>query len=257
LFVTRRRARLAAVVASVLGALILAGCKASATVAIRVRPDGSGTVAVDVTLDRDATRVLDGGVAKPGLPVIPLDDLHTRGWSTAVRAAPNGGTLVQLRKPFTGGAGLASALAQLDGRDGALRDVSLVRGRSLLRDHDAVSLLADLTHLRAGVSDDAALAARLRSAGINVASLDAGLRARIKGSFDLTVRVELPDGTRTTIRVEPGQQRRLSVSSTLEHTGRRAALIAAAAGALLGLVLLGVSLFRARRARRAPRPGAA
>jgi hypothetical protein len=249
LFVTRRRARLAAAVACALGAVLLAGCHASATVAIRVKSDGSGTVAVDVALDHDATVALQGGVAKPGVPVIPLADLRAGGWSTTVVAAAQGGTRVELEKPFTGGAGLASALAQLDGRDGAVRDVSLVRKRSLLRDNDAVSLLVDLTRLKSGVSDDAALAARLRSVGVDVASLDAGLRARIKGSFDLTVRVELPDGTHTAVRVEPGEQHRVSVASTVEHTGRRAALIAAAAGAVLGFALIVLAAVRSRRRR--------
>jgi hypothetical protein len=231
---TRRRARLAAVVASVLAALILAGCHASTTVAIRVRADGSGTVSVGVTLDRSATVALADGATKPVPLDIPLGDLRARGWSASASAGPDGGTV----------------LAELDGRDGAVRDVQLVRTRALLHDHDSVSALVDLSHLRAGVSDDAALTARLRSAGVDVAALDAGLSARIKGSFDLTVSIVLPDGTRTVVRLEPGQQRTVSVASTTNHSGRLDALVAAGFAAVLGLALFGASFAHTRRLRR-------
>jgi hypothetical protein len=253
---TRRRARLAAAVASACCALLLAGCHASATVAIRVRADGRGTVAVSVVLDHEARLALAGAALKPGAttPDVPLDDLRTSGWSVSTwRPVEGGGSAITLSKGFTGSAGLASVLAELDGKDGALRDVRIVRERALLRDRDRVSLLADLGDVRVGISDDEALAARLRAAGVDVAAIDAGLQARVKSSFDLTVSVELPDGTDTTIRVEPGDQRRLSVASTTDHPGRRFALIAAGAAALLGVVLFGFASAHARRSRRARR----
>jgi hypothetical protein len=258
---TRRRARLAAVVACALGALVLGGCHASATVAIRVRADGRGTVAIAVSLDRAARLALAGAASNPGssasrneLPDVPLDDLRARGWTVSSwRSSAGGGAALQLSKSFNGGAGLSSVLAELDGNDGALRDAHVVRERALLRDRDGVSLLADLRHLRVGVADDAALAARLRAAGIDVAALDAGLRARITGSFDLTVRVELPDGAHATVHVKPGEQRRLTVASTTDHPGRRAALVAAGLAALLGLALFVIAARHAHRARRARR----
>ena len=232
---------------------MLAGCHASTTVAITVKPDGRGTVAVSVALDREARLALAGAALKPGAtePDVPLDDLRTAGWSVSPwRSSAGGGAALQLSKSFTRGAGLAAVLAELDGPDGGLRDAHVVRERALLRDRDGVSLVADLGHLQAGVAGDAALAARLRAAGVDVAALDAGLQSRIKGSFDLTVRVELPDGTATAVRVVPGEQRRVAVSSTTEHPGRRFALGAAAVAALLGLVLFVVASAHARRSRR-------
>jgi hypothetical protein len=250
MFLQRRRARLAAVVA--LAAVVLTGCHASATVAVRVRADGSGTVAIGVTVDHAASVALSA----PGTstPDVPLHDLVARGWSVGPwQPADGGGATIALSKPFTGGAGLAAVLAEVDGREGALRDVHVARTRALLRDRDAVSLVADLTHINAGVSDDAALAARLRAAGVDVAALDAGLSARIKTSFDLTVLVELPDGKQTTVRVAPGQERTVSVVTTTVHSGRLAALAGAAVAALVGLALIlfaGLSARRARRGRR-------
>jgi hypothetical protein len=247
---TRRRARLAAAGACALAAIVLGGCRATATVAIRVQRDGRGTVAVAVSLDREARRAL-ASAAAPGSapPDVPLDDLRARGWTVSSwRPDSGGGASIALSKGFVGGTGLASVLAELDGRDGAVRDVRVVRSRALLRDRDSVSLLADLRHVDAGVADDAALAARLRAGGVDVAALDAGLRARIGSSFTLSVGVELPDGTHTTVRVKPGERSQLAVGSTATHAGRRLALGAAAMAAFLGLVLFVVSRRRPHEA---------
>jgi hypothetical protein len=252
-----RRARLAAG-ACALGALALCGCRATATVAIRMRADGRGTVSVSVVLDREARLALAGAAVSPraavspdAMPDVPLDDLRAHGWSVSPwRLAAGGGASIALSKGFTGGAGLASVIAELDGRDGALRDVHVVRARALLRDRDAVSLLADLSHLSAGVADDHALAARLRAAGVDVAALDKGLRARIAGSFDLLVSVELPDGTHTTVRVEPGKRRQVAVATTTPHPDRGRALVAAGLAVVVGLALFVIAAVHARRARR-------
>jgi hypothetical protein len=179
---------------------------------------------------------------------VPLDDLRAHGWTVSEwRPVANGGASISLSKDFTGGAGLASVLAELDGRDGALRDVHVVRTRSLLHDRDSVALLADLGHLDAGVADDAALAARLRAAGVDVAAIDAGLRSRIGSAFDLSVRVELPDGTHTTVRLIPGERRTVAVASTTSHPGRRLALASAGAAGVLGLGLFVIAGVRRRR----------
>jgi hypothetical protein len=228
--------------------LLLSACHASATVAIRLQADGRGTVDVGVTLDREARAALSASGATT--PDVPLDDLRARGWTVSSwRVAADGGATVRLSKPFTGGAELASVLADLDGRDGALRDAHVVRERALLRDRDAVSLVADLSRLRAGVADDAALTARLKAAGVDVAALDAGLNARLAGSFDLTVSVELPDGRHTTLRVAPGKEQTVALASSTAHPGRLAALVAAGIAGLLGLALLAIAAIRARRAR--------
>jgi hypothetical protein len=253
------RARLAAAGACALGALALAGCHATATVAIRMRADGRGTVSVAVVLDREARLALAGAAVSPraaaspdAMPDVPLDDLRARGWSVSPwRPAAAGGASIALSKGFTGGAGLASVIAELDGRNGALRDVRVVRARAILRDRDAVSLLADLSHLSAGVADDHALAVRLRAAGVDVAALDEGLHARIAGSFDLSVSVELPDGTHTTVRVRPGERRQVAVASTTPHPDRGWALAAAGLAAFLGFALFVIAAVHARRARQA------
>jgi hypothetical protein len=246
--VTRRRPRVAAVVASALAALLLAGCRASATVSIQLRADGRGAVSVGVTLDHDARVALAGTAASASaMPDVPLDDLRAHGWTvTAWRSTSDGGASIELSKPFTGEVGLASVLSELDGPDGALRDARVVRDRALLRDRDSVSVLADLSNLRVGVADDAALASRLRAAGVDVAAIDKGLQAQLGTSFALTVRLELPGGENTTVHVAPGQQRTVAVAGNATHTGRVAAVVGAALAALLGLTLLLASTLRRR-----------
>ena len=258
----RRRPRVAAAIACATGALLLAGCHATASVAIRVRADGRGTVSVAVVLDRDARLALAGAALNPAvsasknaLPDVPLDDLRARGWSvSAWRPVANGGTAISLSNSFSGETGLAAVLAELDGRDGALRDARIVRTRSLLRDRDSVSLVADLRNLSSGVAADGALAARLRAAGVDVAALDTALRSRIGAAFDLSVRVELPDGSSTTVHVGPGDRRTVAVASATSHPGRRLALEGAAGAALLGVACFGIAGLNARRARRRVTP---
>ena len=249
----RRRGNLAAALACAFALMLLAGCHASATVAVRMKADGSGTAAVSVTVDRAARLALAGAALRPGAttPDVPLDDLRAHGWSVSRwRPSAGGGATIDLSKPFVNEAQLASVLAELDGTDGALRDPRIVRERGLLHDRDGVSVLVDLGHLRAGVAGDAELAKRLRAAGIDVSALDRGLRSRIKESFDLTVRLVLPDGSDTTARFTPGEQHRVAIARATEHTGRRNALVGAAATALLGLAFFVTAALHARRSRR-------
>jgi hypothetical protein len=233
------------------GALLLSACHASASVAIRVRSDGTGTVGVSVTLDRAARVALAGSGSSSSLPNVPLSDLRAHGWSVSSwRTTGGGGATVALTKAFTGSAGLSSALADLDGRAGALRSASVTRSYSLLRDRNSVSLLADLRGLKVGVSGDAQLASRLRAAGVDVAAIDHALQSQLGTSFDLSVDVALPDGTRTAVTLKPGSTREVSVASTTTHFGRLLALVAAAIAALLGLLMLLGAALNARRTRR-------
>jgi hypothetical protein len=228
---------------------MLGACHASASVAIRVHPDGSGTVTVAVTLDRAARVALAG--SSTAQPNVPLSDLRAHGWSVGSwRNGANGGTSIALTKGFRGASGLASVLSDLDGRDGALRNARLTRSRSLLRDRDSVSLLADLRGLKLGVADDAQLASRLRAAGVDVDALDRGLQSQLGTAFDLSVDVTLPDGAHRAVDLKPGSMREVSVTRTSTHLGRLLALVIAAGAALLGLLMLLAAALNARRTRR-------
>ena len=244
----RTRARRLGALSLALGALLLGACHASATVGVRVRSDGTGTLTVSVTLDRSARAAIGGSSSSPD---VPLGDLRAHGWSVgAWRPTANGGTSISLTKGFTGEAGLASALADLDGRDGALRSPHLTRSRSLLRDRDSLSLVADLRGLSVGVASDAQLAARLRAAGVDVAALDRGLQSKLGGAFDLSVDLALPGGAHTAVVLKPGSERVVSAASTSTHTARLFELLLAVAAGVLGLLMLAVAALNARRARR-------
>jgi hypothetical protein len=232
-----------------MGALLLGACHASASVAIRVRSDGTGTITVAVNLDHSARVALAG--SSTAQPNVPLSDLRAHGWSVGSwRPTANGGSAISLSKDFTDQAGLAAALADLDGRNGALRDAHVVRTRSLLRDRDSVSFLADLRGLTTGISNDQELVSRLQHAGVDVHALEQGMQAQLGSAFDLSVDIVLPGGARTSVVMKPGDHQEVSVASTTTHLGRLFALLLAAGAALLGLLMLLVAALNAGRARR-------
>lgn len=232
-----------------MGALLLGACHASASVAIRVHSDGKGTITVAVSLDHSARVALAG--SPTAQPNVPLADLRAHGWSVGSwRATANGGSAISLSKSFTDQAGLAAALADLDGRNGALRDAHVVRTRSLLRDRDSVSFLADLRGLSTGISNDHELVSRLQNAGVDVHALEQGMQAQLGRAFDLSVDIVLPGGARTSVVMKPGDHHEVSVASATTHLGRLFALLLAAGAALLGLLMLLVAALNAGRARR-------
>jgi hypothetical protein len=254
--VIRTRARRLGALSLASWAVLLGACHASTTVAICVRADGTGSVTVSVTLDRSARVALAGATtstssSSTALPAVPLGDLRAHGWTVGSwRATAAGGAAITLSKGFTGAAGLSSVLAELDGRNGALRDSQLVRSRSLLRDRDSVSVVADLRELSVGVKGDAGLAARLRAAGVDVDALDRQLQAQLGSALDLTLELTLPDGTVKSVAVKPGTTQTVSVASAGTHYGRLLALVVAAGAAFLGLLMLLAAALNARRARR-------
>lgn len=113
------RSRLAAVLGALL--LLLAGCRADATVAVDVERDGNGIVTVTVVLDAAAAaRTVD----QQG--PLPTDDLRATGWSVdePVRS-PDGSVTLRASKPFAHPGLLAGVVAEVAGSNGPLRDVRL------------------------------------------------------------------------------------------------------------------------------------
>lgn len=116
----RRGLRLAASVSCV---VLLAACRVDTTVSLRVEPNGSGTVTVTVTADKD---VVDKA---PNLAAdVRLDDLKKVGWTvTGPDETDDGGLVVVLRHPFRTPAEATAALSQVSGANGPLHAVALSR----------------------------------------------------------------------------------------------------------------------------------
>ncbi|MGH9032953.1 MAG: hypothetical protein ACRDZV_12575, partial [Acidimicrobiia bacterium] len=106
-------------------ALVLGGCKVDTTVSILVREDGSGTVSVRVALDADAVNEAEAGGATLE-DRVRLDDLEAAGWRAAGwQRRDDGGARLRVSKEFADADDLAGVIAELNGSEGPLRDVSL------------------------------------------------------------------------------------------------------------------------------------
>ncbi len=107
--------------------LLVAGtaCQARATVAVDVREDGSGTVAVTVRLDPEATsRLGDPATA------LATADLVDAGWKVPAPATRAGAVTLRAVRPFGSPDELAAVLDEVGGKDGVFRGTSLSVGES-------------------------------------------------------------------------------------------------------------------------------
>lgn len=116
----RRSLRLLAAVSAL---VLLSACRVDTSVSLRVEPNGSGTVTVTVTADKNV-------VAKaPNLAAdVRVDDLKKAGWKvTGPTETDDGGLLVVLEHPFRTPAEATSALSQVNGPSGPLHGLALAR----------------------------------------------------------------------------------------------------------------------------------
>jgi hypothetical protein len=171
-------------------ALALAGCRIDTTVGIDVRPDGSGTVRVEVVADAELV------AREPGLGGdLRLDDLRAAGWTVDGPAATaTGGLRLALAHPFADVTQANALLASLAGGGGPLRDLHLGRdvdGRTTTVHLDGTMALGtDLS----GFVDATALQAL--GAGPYADALGAG-GLRAGDVTGLTVQASLPGSTRS------------------------------------------------------------
>ncbi len=240
---------------------VAAGCGVATNIDVTVRPDGSGTVGVTVTLDR-AAQTQVGDLASQ----LQTSDLAQAGWTvTGPTAGGDGTVVVRATKDFATPAGAGADVAALAGSGPApTRPFRLMvtRRHSLWRTSLAVAGTVDLT-CGPGCFGDAGLAKRLGSAvGVDPGSLSSasGQTAAQVLTFSVTVRLPgqvratapgLVNGHDVTWKPVLGQAVALSASSqsvnTVAVTG---AFVGAAVVAVL--LLLGVILIfrRRRRARK-------
>lgn len=112
LVLCRSRRLLLVLVPAVLA--LLAGCRATADVAIDVESDGSGTVTLTGTFDREAIEQIGGDPAV----AVRTDDLAAAGWKVSGPTTSGGETVVRLAKPFASADRLGAVLDEIGGPDG-------------------------------------------------------------------------------------------------------------------------------------------
>ena len=201
------------------GVVLLAGCKVTARVDVTLRADGSGTVAARISLDADAVHRLT--THAPLATAVPLGDLHAAGWQvSAWKRDHAGGATITFTHGFVGQADLARRLTDLAGAHGVLRDARITRTRGWFGAKDEISVAVDLRHLSAGVQRDAPLAARLKSAGLDVKSLDAQLRSQLAGALLVTVVVHAPGGHSRELDLAAGDHGTVAASQSQTYVSR-------------------------------------
>lgn len=217
-------------------ALVLTGCKVDTTVSIEVREDGSGTVSVRVVLDADAVGEAEAGGATLE-DRVRLDDLEAGGWtSTSWQRRDDGSARLRISKEFADADDLAGVVAELNGPNGPLRDVSLSLDEGPVFDEYRLRGEADLSQLRTGVLDDPELVAALTAAQVDLTALDPRLLDQLQRSFQLRVVVALP-GKTSTFSPKPGEVVELSTSSRQFDPGRSLLIAGAIAFAVLALAV--------------------
>jgi hypothetical protein len=246
----RRRAQL--VVAAAL-LILCSACQVDIAVGVDARPDGSGTVQVTATLDKDAA-------AQAG--PLALDDLRKAGWKvTGPAATASGGQTVQVTKDFRDASGLNAVVSEVSGATGPFRDFRLSRQRSFFTTRTRFTGVVDFGPGVGGFSDDD-LKKRLGGAGdigLDPAAVERVTRARLDQLFRFVVTARLPGSVTTSNapttagngavwRPKLGERITLATSSRSWNTLPIAFAIVAVVGAL-GLLVIAVRwLFRRRSA---------
>jgi hypothetical protein len=230
-------------------ALLAAGCKVDTTVTIKVNRNGSGVVTVAAVLDADAVKAAEarGGKLEDRVRV---SDLTKAGWTVQPWArAADGSAQLTVSKPFTSPAEAAGIIAELSGKVGPLRGVSVTRSKGLFSTTYSVTGAIDLEQLQTGLTADPGVVAALTNQHVDINAVDQSLLAEIRDSLGVQVRVELPNGTTTVTGVE-GSRTAIDASTSVLDT-KRVVLLAVALVLVVAAVL--VLVWPGRRRRRASR----
>jgi len=186
---------------------------------------------------------------------VRLGDLEAAGWTvTPWRRAPDGSATVSMRKSFANAGDLAGVVAELSGKDGPLKGVTLERTRGFLSTDYKITGDADLSRLTAGIADDPEVVAQLTGQRVDVAQIDQRLAQQINDSFRLRIRFVFPGGDVTEVKPEPGKKVSLATSTSQFDMTRALLLAGAVALGVLGVALLVRGEVRSRRRRRPGRP---
>ncbi|GMU77222.1 MAG: hypothetical protein AMXMBFR46_00230 [Acidimicrobiia bacterium] len=235
-------------------ALLCSACAVDATVTVKVREDGSGTVRVDVVADAEAVQNAEVGGGKLE-DRVRLADLPAAGWTVGPwERGEDGSASITLSKPFTSVDEVPGILRELNGSDGPLREVAFSRERSFFATEFRADAQVDLGAIGTGILADTELGARLRAQGVDPAAVDQQLLGQLRDALTVRLVVDLPGPGKTTVEPDPGQRAALSSSATIKDT-RRLVLVVAAGLALVAAMVVVVWPRRRPRRGRSGGPG--
>jgi hypothetical protein len=250
---TARGARAAArVLGVVLLVLLGTGCRLDVAVGVDANADGSGRVRVEVAADGELVKAA-------GTDVALVDDLKQAGWAVdGPTSTPGGGATLVATKSFSDPAGAPRAFAELGG---PFRELTLSRKHSLLRTTTSFRGTVDFTQ---GIDafGDPGVGAALGGPdlGIDTKQIEAAVNGPVDKAFGLAVAARLPGaitssnapstaGNGASWKLKLRDKALLEAESQAWNTTNIAGM-AVALVAAVGLVAVGVSALRRRRADR-------
>jgi hypothetical protein len=229
---------------------LLSGCKIDTSVTVDMRDDGSGIVNVRATLDVQAVAEAEVGGGKLE-DRIRLGDLADAGWTVSPWARSGSGSAqIELSKPFSSPDQVGPIIAEVSGPNGPVKDVTATRDHGTTSTSYSVTGAVDLAAIGTGVAADQELVNSLTTAQVDVNAIDQSLLAELKESVGVSVVVNLPDGSSTTINGVAGQRVPIDVSTSIVNTRRIGLLVLAVVLVVLAIVVLLIG--RRRRRARAP-----
>lgn len=226
-----------------LALVLLTGCRAEVTVAVRATPEGGGDVSATVSLDKEAIEQVPDLAEQ-----LRVDDLKASGWRIEGPApAPGGRTEISAVKSFASPAEATGIFHELSGPNGPFGALRLTRDRSLLKTRTSLTGTVDLTAGLEAFSDEV-LKERLGGLplGVDLAQLEAELGKPLSEIFGFRLTADLPgklDGP-AVWRVRLGQAS--AVDATAEQWNL-APIALGATSAASGLAFITVLLRRRRR----------
>ncbi|MEO7837144.1 MAG: hypothetical protein ABIS21_05835 [Acidimicrobiales bacterium] len=229
-----------------LALLLLSGCRADVTVAVRATAEGGGDISATVSLDEEATAQVPDLAGQ-----LRVSDLKAAGWRIEGPApAPGGRIEVRAVKPFGSPEEANRTLQELSGADGPFATLRFSRSRSLLKTRGSLLGAVDLAGGLAGFSDPV-LKERLGglALGVEPARLEAELGRPLAEVFGFRLTADLPGRTDANTAGLVWQAR-LGETVTVKAVSEQWNLTTIAFGAasvLSGLALLAVLVRRLHR----------
>jgi hypothetical protein len=253
--VTSLRTTLSRVAVAACAVVLLSSCRVDQTVSLKVNPNGSGSVTVIVTADKNV-------VAKaPSLAQdIRTDDLEKAGWKVeGPTKTKTGGLSIELTHSFSTPEAATAILAQVSESRGPLHDMLVTRTG---KDTNSTWTLAGKLEVTGGLNsfiDDGALdllgvspyAAEVSDAGLDLGdAVSVTFTAQLPGSIDATT--GLQDNGTITWRI-PMDSTHVAVGSSISRVARTL-LLALLVLWIAGTAILLLLVFNARnRRQRTPR----
>lgn len=243
----RAAAHRLSIVLAALAIVLMGGCRADVTVAVRATGEGGGDISATVSLDKAAAEQVPDLAEQ-----LKVEDLRAAGWRIDGPVPAAGGrTELSAVKAFASPAEASRLFQELTGHSGPFGSLHLTRDRSLLKTRTTLTGRVDLAGGLEAFSDEVAKE-KLggQPLGIEPAKLEAELGKPLADVFGFRLTADLPgdidsDGSGV-------WEVRLGQATAVNASAEQWNLTTVAAGATSAVSALALLVVLARRTRRRP-----